>query len=408
MPGVEKKRIQDRTGRRQIRYRNCMFTLNNPTEIEQEKLVCSRHDSRVTMLWAGWETAPTTGTPHLQCCARFKDKLALSTIKDILGERIADVQAIECQTGSNNAYDYCCKGAMTHQQWLDSGTDGPTFGQGVSMLVKHGKKPDPGGFRSVQETLFDSNTNKEWRTNINIAEHACKYPHWCQWQFDYRPREKHEYPGPPRPWQKYMEERLIEPADRRTIHWVYDPDGSAGKSEFTLHMVRNYGATVLSGKQDNMFHGYDNEPIILIDVPMESLDFLQYGAIEKLKDGLFFSGKYNSSLKDRGFNAHVVILANERPKGGCFSPSRMQNDLKIYDLSRTDNPWDNLFSAFQRELPLSQEQREGSSRTAVSQKSAGRRSISPSSPMTVTHPRMRNTNRRDGRFSIRYLISSFF
>ena len=119
------------------------FVLNNPTEQEvqhllhQGDLVQSERHTHLTYLVWGHEIAPTTGTPHLQGYAEFKQS-TWSTIRDFLGARMAFKS---CQASGDANDRYCKKDG----QYRCFGTIRP--GQGartdlsdVAAAVLEGKK----------------------------------------------------------------------------------------------------------------------------------------------------------------------------------------------------------------------------------------------------------------------------
>jgi len=61
------------------RGKHCVFTINNPTELDEE-LLC---DENVNYCIYGYETGDT-GTPHLQGYAQFSNQLYLSAVKLIM------------------------------------------------------------------------------------------------------------------------------------------------------------------------------------------------------------------------------------------------------------------------------------------------------------------------------------
>ena len=61
--------------------------------------------------------------------------------------------------------------------------------------------------------------------------------------------------------------------------------------------------------------------IILLDIPRASKDFINYGAIEQLKNGCLYSGKYEGG--DCIFpHPHVICFANEEPDKDMMSKDR--------------------------------------------------------------------------------------
>jgi len=120
-----------------------------------------------------------------------------------------------------------------------------------------------------------------------------------------------------RPWQQ----RIIDLVDGyipgescdRTIYWYWEADGNVGKSFLCKYLVLKYKALVLSGKESDIFNAVNitlKDPnaalrLVLVDAPRSKAGWLSYSAIEKVKDGLFFSGKYNSG--DDGHNGMCVF-----------------------------------------------------------------------------------------------------
>jgi len=130
-------------------------------------------------------------------------------------------------------------------------------------------------------------------------------------------------------WQEDLYIWCQEEPNDRSIVWVTDYEGNAGKTSWCKTMVIQHDAIVLEGKSTDMFHGlvsfYERKgyypSIVLIDIPRESLGYINYAAIEKIKNGLLFSGKYESNLLV--FNPpHVIVFANNMPKLSAFSLDR--------------------------------------------------------------------------------------
>ncbi len=122
------------------------------------------------------------------------------------------------------------------------------------------------------------------------------------------------------PWQLEAM-NLLNDDDDRTIYWMYESTGNVGKSSLVKYICAKLNGLVVSGKGADMKYGIvkyheKNEgypPIILIDIPRTVLDYVSYSAIEEIKNGCFFSGKYEGSMCI--FNSPVIIcFANEGPK----------------------------------------------------------------------------------------------
>jgi len=61
--------------------------------------------------------------------------------------------------------------------------------------------------------------------------------------------------------------------------------------------------------------------VVIIDIPRTSESFVSYGGIEKIKDGCFFSGKYESGMVLYD-NPHVICFANFPPVSETMSADR--------------------------------------------------------------------------------------
>lgn len=121
-----------------------------------------------------------------------------------------------------------------------------------------------------------------------------------------------------------------DPRFSRDIHWFWEPKGNMGKTILSTFFCDQRDALIIGGKKADCFYGvqkyiinhHDQGPeIVIIDVPRESLDYVSYSAIEKVKDGLFFSGKFDSDMV-RFNRPHVIVFANEEPRVSAMSEDR--------------------------------------------------------------------------------------
>lgn len=130
----------------------------------------------------------------------------------------------------------------------------------------------------------------------------------------------------PRIWQEAIITIIKKPAHNRWIWWIYDDKGGMGKSRLTTHLCSEYNAIELSGRFQDIAHGYNSQPIVLFDIPRaEKLELLQdlYKAAEAFKNGSIFSPKYESCLK-RFKVPHVIFFSNQPAPAGVWSADRLQ------------------------------------------------------------------------------------
>lgn len=135
-------------------------------------------------------------------------------------------------------------------------------------------------------------------------------------------------------WQIELIDILKGEADLRTIHWYWEPTGNAGKTAIAKYICastefRDKNPLVVAGKAADVLNavctsvkkGRDPQ-IVIWDVPRSVEDHISWQAIESVKNGFFYSGKYEGGqcMFD---NPHVVIFANIPPPKGHLSEDRI-------------------------------------------------------------------------------------
>lgn len=148
-----------------------------------------------------------------------------------------------------------------------------------------------------------------------------------------------------RPWQaevvKCMDNEL-KLGDDRSIHWVVDEQGCAGKTAFCKWMTQQERqvliitgggykdiACVLKMACENPDFDINDELVILFNIPRDADDngMISYKALESLKDGLITSTKYESSTMC--FNSPSVwVFSNNDPELHKLSRDRW----KVHDI----------------------------------------------------------------------------
>lgn len=242
-------------------------TLNNPTEEQQELLLqkCLGPGIQgfVFQSEIGGDGEDNAGTPHLQIHIEFEKKARPTQffgIKEIHWSTCRNVAASRA---------YCQK--------EDTRTAGPWYGGTVRRM-----RP------------------------LTVLEPARFHP-----------------------WQAKMDAELGDEPNDRKIVWLWEQEGSVGKSAFAKYLVVKRDAIVLSGKTADVFYGVQQyiekhsmgPEIVVLDVPRSMLDYINYQSIEKIKDGMFFSGKYEGGMCI--FNApHIVVMSNAEPDLDKMSADR--------------------------------------------------------------------------------------
>ena len=123
-----------------------------------------------------------------------------------------------------------------------------------------------------------------------------------------------------RPWQRRIYDICLEEPDERKIYWFWENTGNVGKSYLTKCLVDNLGAIVVSGKVNDIMFAIASidkrkKPIpkvCILDIPRANKNGCAFAALENLKNGCFFSGKFESQMV-RINPPHVMVFCNFPP-----------------------------------------------------------------------------------------------
>lgn len=138
------------------------------------------------------------------------------------------------------------------------------------------------------------------------------------WTSDDRKEILIERFGKPKGWQETAIKRLKTQNDRQVDVW-YDPIGNRGKSWLAGHLFETKQACVVPRDWTNpseicnyLVHNYDNEPIIVIDIPRETgIPKGFYATVEMIKDGLIGTTKWEGRMRNiRGVK--IIVLTNHQ------------------------------------------------------------------------------------------------
>lgn len=255
-----------------------IFTWNNYSSIDPDNLLLA-----LTPIAKRWQWQPEvgeSGTPHLQGYVEFLKKMRPGGLASsaIHWEKCNNIEA---------SIAYCCK---------DDTRAGEVVRGGVWPLTKES--------RAIALDILPRSLLKPWHEEVlNIIGRGL---------------------------------------DRRSIYWFWEPCGEVWKSAFAAYLVHWHDAYMVGGKNADMktaiaTHVKNDKknggeglgpPIIVIDVPMDSKDYISYTGIEELKNGTFFSPKYESGMVQVQ-KPHVFVFANIPP-----NEERMgKNRFKVTELS---------------------------------------------------------------------------
>lgn len=251
------------------RARGWCFTLNN----YEEKDITQIHSTFEQKKWdyvIGKEIGENK-TPHLQGYCYAKNPVCFDVIKKILPK--AHIE--KAKGNKNQNYDYCTK-------------DG------------------------------DYTTNM--KIGPEIPEHVKQYEEFMQEEY----KDVKWYP-----WQQKILKLIEEKPSKRYIYWFWDKNGNKGKSFLCKYIDWKYNAIIANGKQADVFNQYvshletfKTQPkIAILDVPRSHEGYVCYSTLEKIKDCLFYSGKYEGG-KCRLIPHHLIVFANFEPNQNKMSLDR--------------------------------------------------------------------------------------
>lgn len=131
------------------------------------------------------------------------------------------------------------------------------------------------------------------------------------------------------PWQKEIVELVQTKPDERTIYWYYDTKGCCGKTSLAKHLKIKYLNKLLyaNGNSKDVLCGLKfkleshDVKVIIFGLTRGDEYKVSYKALEIVKDGIGFSGKYESG--DFLINPpHVIVFANFEPDTNMLSKDR--------------------------------------------------------------------------------------
>ncbi len=246
-----------------MRYRNLFFTFNNYELKDIDQMTSDFKGAGAEYLFQ--EEIGKGGTKHLQGVAFFKQKKSFKQLKEfnpkIHWEKLRNKKA---------GIEYCRK------------TETRNGKQFTNMKLR----------KSIKDPLCEF-----------IRDNTLK------------------------PYQKEILNRIKNKPDDRKIYWFWDEAGNIGKTVLAKHICMNYNALYVTGKCADIKYGVvdfiknKDLDICLFGLPRTYEEYVSYEAIESIKDGIFYSGKYESGMVI--FNTpHIIILANFPPNTEKLSKDR--------------------------------------------------------------------------------------
>jgi len=266
--------------------RKYVFTLNNYTNTEIQEIHSYLSDN--SSKWIFGKEVGENGTPHLQGYMEFKSPKKWRIL-------------------SENGFSRC---------WSKSARG--NLRQNYDYTSKDGEY-EYGGFKIEDLDKPDKKNIIEWRQYHldKIKRRVLKTYDNVIW--------------------KDVQQQIIDIVEKepenRKINWIVDDNGNYGKSFLSRYLCCKYDGIVVNGKTNDILNGllnyqdkseYESPRFIIVDIPRSSSKYTDniYGVIEKIKDGMIYSGKYEGGEIFYETPPHVIVLSNEHPKMEMMSYDR--------------------------------------------------------------------------------------
>lgn len=243
------------------RLRSWFFTYNNP-DLTWSQLSQLLSNGRDVVKLVGQKEVGSTGTEHFQGVVQYRHQVAFKTLKAL---------------DSSIHWEGChnLKAALAYVTKTDTRVDGP-WSMGWDI-------PEPIRTYSISEA---------------------------------------------RPWQRTYDEIILGPVDPRKIYWLWEPNGGVGKTAFARFCAVHRRGLVLGGRGADIKYGvatwlqkHHRLDLAVFHFTRTVENYVSYEAIEAVKDGIFFNGKYESGMVV--FNPpHIICLANFYPEDHKLSADR--------------------------------------------------------------------------------------
>lgn len=269
---------------------------------------------------------------HLQLYVEFKTKRTFVGVKRYFKDNTLHV---ENRRGSKlQAVDYCRK-----EDTRIEGTEPHSY----NISMRGGRRP------ALQDSITEYLNGK-----ISRREFINKYPVYGirsikQLQEEKEIREQDDYiqtlalkldKAVLKDWQKTCIEKYMSQGDRKVL-WIYDPVGNTGKTWLGRYLMIKlkdvYKINTCSYK--DIAYAYKKQKNVIFDYSRSQCEYFNYMAMESLKNGEMFSGKYHSHQVIFS-PAKVLVFANYPPDVTKLSVDRwdiykiQKNTLKRQDYQK--------------------------------------------------------------------------
>jgi len=329
------------------RHRNWCFTLNNYTDDEVTQLKESMETSRYIYLCWGYETCPTTGTPHLQGYVECKEGRTFRALLKDPGFNRARFFARAARSNKVKAVTYCAK---------DYGK--PIYTKHITELCEKDKSIDFLTLDTEDELLKWMRTPiglKEWRQMFLADAYQQLFYEGGDWNHGLRPGTRNDinvikelvkkganfdeiaeasnnlqtlkfgqtllsYRAPKRDW-------------KTDIFWISGPSG-VGKTQLAFELAKQHGGDLWIAKRNlDWFDGYQGQEIVIIDEFRGSQ--CSYEWMLRLTDGYPMSVAVKGGFTD--WTPRIIIITSISLPEDAFNTTDQEDPDCVQILRRITN-----------------------------------------------------------------------
>lgn len=259
----------------------------------------------INYIYYGVETCPTTGKQHHQGFMQLQEKKEMSYIKKHIHKNIhlevmhgsRDENVLYCSKKGLNETIYErgtfeCKGQRNDINQVVNDIKSGSFDVFNPMYLKYHNAIDK--LITIHKSDEQGEAAKQ-DFNDNIKDLTLDQKIWLH---------------------------LLENQNKRQILWIYDTKGGHGKSIFAKWLHFNREACILDNAgSGDLAYAYNYEKIVCFDYARDIEERLNYSIIEKLKDGVIFSKKFQSKTK-YFVPPSIICFSNFKPNVSKMSADR--------------------------------------------------------------------------------------
>nr|WAE42275.1 MAG: replication associated protein [Cressdnaviricota sp.] len=132
------------------------------------------------------------------------------------------------------------------------------------------------------------------------------------------------------PWQQELKDLVAGKPEKRKIYWYWESKGNIGKTDFAKSLcISSENVIYVGGKASDIKHGIIEMKkkvgvfprTVIWDIVRSLEEYVSYQALEEIKNGIFFSGKFESGMCLYN-TPHVIVFANFAPETSKLSADR--------------------------------------------------------------------------------------